>query len=195
MVEFAQTHPLGDIHALVAAHQAGGDAGIVVGIAEACSTAQLFARNGEADKLAKKLKVGTAPGLATVGKDFTAIPLSPGQWMMVDHKGQSGFAHDISAKVKKLGYVSQQSDARVRLRVSGPQARELMSRGCRLDLHGDIAGAGFCAQTIMAQVGTLLHQVDDAPSYDLYVYSGFARSFYHWLTHSAEQFGYRLEVI
>jgi len=70
----------------------------------------------------------------------------------------------------------------------GALARDLMARGCRLDLHASVARKGFCAQTQMAQVGVLIHQVSDAPAYDLYVYSGFARSFWHWLTETAAQF-------
>ena len=67
--------------------------------------------------------------------------------------------------------------------------RDVMAKGCRLELHPRAAGAGFCAQTPMAQVGVLLHQVDDAPVYDLLVYSGFARAFWHWLSGAAAEFG------
>ena len=115
--------------------------------------------------------------------------------MLVDPSGSSDFSQGMAKKAKGLGYVSDQGDARVCFRVSGQQARELMSRGCRLDLHPSVTGPGFCAQTNMAQVGVLIHQVDDAPTYDLFVYSGFASAFYDWLAHTAGQFGYRLEKI
>lgn len=193
MADFVKTHPLGDIDKLVNAHSDPLAPSIILGIGENISTAQLFAKKGAGDKLAKKLRIGTQPSVASVTKDFTALPLSPGQWMLTDHSGDQDFCQRMADKVKGVGYVSDQGDARVCFRVSGDQARDLMSRGCRLDLHPNVTGAGFCAMTTMAQVGVLLHQVDDAPTYDLFVYSGFASAFHDWLTHTAAQFGYRLE--
>ena len=195
MADFVKTHPLGDIDKLVFAHSAPLAPRLTLAIAENISMAQLFAKKGAEEKLAKKLKIGSKPSSATVLKDFTALPLSPGQWMLIDPSGRDNFGDQMASKVKNIGHVSNQSDARVGFRVSGDQARELMSRGCRLDLHPSVAKKGFCAQTTMAQVGVLIHQVDDDPTYDLYVYAGFAGAFYDWLTHTAAQFGYQLEKI
>ena len=195
MVDFVKTHPLGDVDMLVNAHTDPLAPTVVIGLAENISTAQLFSKNGAGDKVSKKLKISDKPSVASSSKAFTALPLSPGQWMLIDPAGDQDFAAKIAGKVKGIGYVSDQGDARVCFRVSGDSARALMSRGCRLDLHESVAGAGFCAQTTMAQVGVLIHQVDDTPTYDLYVYSGFASAFYDWLTHTAAQFGYRLEKI
>lgn len=195
MADFVKTHPLGDIDKLVNAHSDPLAPSLVLGIVENISTAQLFAKKGAADKLAKKLKIGAQPSASSALKGFTALPLSPGQWMLIDHSGDQDFGSNIAKKVAGVGYVSDQGDARVCFRISGDRARDLMSRGCRLDLHPSVSSAGFCAQTNMAQVGVLLHQVNDAPTYDLFVYSGFASSFYDWLTHTAGQFGYRLEKL
>ena len=119
---------------------------------------------------------------------FTALPLSPGQWLAVFHDKNGLDMDSLVSELADIGYASQQSDSRVCIRVSGANARDLMTRGCRLDLHPDATGEGFCAQSQMAQIGVLLHQISDEPTYDLYVYSGFARSFWHWLTETAEQF-------
>ncbi len=181
MADFAPVHPLGD-------KTGRENAGISLKIMPVFMMAQLFSMKNKADSLAKKLKIGMDLGVAAHAKDFTALPLAPGQWMIVSHETSAPTLADLEKRIGKLGYVSQQSDARICIRVSGPKARELMSRGCRLDLHQSVAGKGFCAQTPMAQIGVLLHQVDDAPTYDLYVYSGFARSFWHWLETTAAQF-------
>lgn len=152
---------------------------------------QVFARKQQSTQLASTLAIGSQVGMASVTADYTALPLGPGQWMLTSTTGDAGeFCQQIRARTGELGYVSEQSQSRVIIRVSGPSARQLMQKGCRLDLHPSFAGEGFCAQTPMAQVGVLMHQLDDAPSYDLHVYSGFARSFWHWLTESAAQYGY-----
>ncbi len=182
MADFAPVHPLGDENGLE-------NAGISLKIVPVLMMAQLFLVKNKADSLAKKLNIRTDSGISTQAKDFTALPLAPGQWMIVSHETSAPDLAELKKRIGKLGYVSQQTDARICIRVSGPNARDLMSRGCRLDLHPAVAGAGFCAQTPMAQIGVLLHQFDDAPTYDLYVYSGFARSFWHWLETTAAQFG------
>ncbi len=181
MADFAPTHPLGDISIIE-------NANITCAVRPVTFAAQLFACAGKADAFAKRLGASVKPGLSSDNGKLTFMPLAPGQWMAISQETPAQTLTGIQKKIGKLGYASQQTDARICIRVSGPKARELMSRGCRLDLHPDVAGKGFCAQTPMAQVGVLLHQVEDDPVYDLYVYSGFARSFWHWLETTAAQF-------
>lgn len=152
---------------------------------------QVFAKKDQINALASSLGIKTEPGVATVTAEFTALPLSRGQWMLSAVAGADGsFCETIRSRIGSSGFVSEQSHGRVIVRVSGAAARKLLQKGCRLDLHASVATAGFCAQTPMAQVGVLMHQIDDTPTYDLYVYSGFAHSFWHWLTEGAAQFGY-----
>lgn len=153
---------------------------------------QLFAKRGRESAVGDVLAIGNTPGVATVNERLTAMPLAPGQWILTSLEGDDGsFAEQLRSDLSDEAYVSEQSHGRVIIRVSGENARSLMQKGCRLDLHGSVAKAGFCAQTSMAQVGVLIHQVDNSPTYDLHVYSGFALSFWHWLMSSAAQYGER----
>lgn len=166
--------------------------GITVEIRRGHAMGNVFAVSGKTPAVEKALKIKGTPGTATSSKDYSALPLSPGQWLLVsstpaDHR----FGEKIAKRLKGSGYYSEQSDSRVIFRISGRNARELMSKGCRLDLHPAKAKAGFCAQTQMAQIGVLIHQVEDAPVYDLFVYSGFARGFAEWLNHTGAQHGIR----
>ena len=151
---------------------------------------QLFARRGKASKVCKRLDIGRRPGRATVHSEFTALPVSPEQWLLVSE--ESGYPGELAAhvagRIEHRGYVSEQSDSRVCIRLRGSMARNVMAKGCRLDLHPLCAGTGFCAQTVMAQVGVMIHQVDEVPTYDLFVYSGFARSFWDWIREAAAEF-------
>jgi sarcosine oxidase gamma subunit len=47
---------------------------------------------------------------------------------------------------------------------------------------------------VIAKVGVLLHQCDEIPTYDLYVFAGYAVEFLEWLTTGAAEFGFRTEV-
>ena len=88
-----------------------------------------------------------------------------------------------------------QSHGRAVLRLAGARARDVLAKGCRLDLHPRAFRPGMCAQTAIAQIGVLLHQVDERPTYDLYVAGGYAVDLLEWLTASAAEFGYRIEAI
>lgn len=163
---------------------------VELSIVPGLSLVQLFARNGQASKVCDRLDIGDIPGKVTVHDVFTALPVSPGQWMLVSDESvhDGGLAAYVSGRIENNGYVSEQSDSRVCIRLRGAMARRVMAKGCRLDLHPNLAGPGFCAQTTMAQVGVILHQVDQIPTYDLLVYSGFARSFWDWIRDAAAEF-------
>lgn len=163
---------------------------VELSIVPGLSIVQLFARNGKASKVCKQLDIGGRPGRATVHEEFTALPLSPGQWMLVSDESahHPGLAAYIAGRIEGRGYISEQSDSRVCIRLRGPEARQVMAKGCRLDLHPRVVGPGFCAQTVMAQTGVIIYQVDDLPTYDLLVYSGFARSFWDWIRDAAAEF-------
>jgi sarcosine oxidase subunit gamma len=97
-------------------------------------------------------------------------------------------------ELQDVAAVIDQSHGRAALRLSGPRARDVLAKGCRLDLHPRAFSPGMCAQTSIAQIGTLLHQLDEAPTYDLYVFAGYALDFLDWLSASAAEFGYRIEA-
>jgi len=154
---------------------------------------QVFARKADQGTVAAKL--GDEPGLARVTNDYTAMPIAPGQWIVTaNHGGDGSFLTSLQQQLGDVVHLSEQSHGRVIIRVTGEGAREVMQKGCRLDLHPTQATTGFCAQTSMAQVGVLMHQVDNSPTYDLHVYSGFALSFWHWLTESSAQYGYKVVI-
>jgi sarcosine oxidase subunit gamma len=164
--------------------------GIVLTYRRGLALCKLMARKRQAAALAERLGIGGAPGRATVTESFTACPLSPGQWLLIARDGRDGaFARGMAERAGELGHVSEQSHGRQAIRISGPHARDLMAKGCRLDLHPRATAPGFCAQTQMAQIGVLILQVDDRPTYDLFVFAGFAEAFWHWLTEAAAEYG------
>lgn len=90
-----------------------------------------------------------------------AMWLGPDEWLLL---GPPGVGPDIVAEL--LGALEgthrsivDVSANRVALELSGPGAKELLSKGCSLDL--DRRGgwtAGSCAQTLLARVPVILHE-------------------------------------
>ena len=65
--------------------------------------------------------------------------------------------------------------------LSGPRAREVLLKGCRLDLHPRAFAPGACVQTALARAQMILHQTDDGPAYEITVRNSFARYLGTWL--------------
>lgn len=91
-----------------------------------------------------------------------------------------------------LGAVTDLSHARVAIRVSGPRAAWVLAKGLALDLHPGAFPPLTVAQSAIHEVGVIVRRLS-AESFDLYVYRGFALSFWDWLTEAAAETGYRVD--
>ena len=121
--------------------------------------------------------------------------LAPGTWMVVAQDVEDGGLYSrLREELGDRAAVVDQSHGRAVLRLAGASARDVLAKGCRLDLHPRVFTPGMCAQTVIAQIGVLLHQCDEIPTYDLYVFAGYALDFLEWLTSSAAEFGYRINA-
>jgi sarcosine oxidase subunit gamma len=84
------------------------------------------------------------------------------------------------------------SAQRTTLRLSGPDAREVLAKGCSLDLHPRVFTKGTAAQTMLGLAGVVLIALDDAGTdYRILVRASFARYLADWLIDAAEEFGVR----
>jgi methylglutamate dehydrogenase subunit D len=128
-----------------------------------------------------------AKGLALIGT-------APGQWLAIAEDDSSKQILDVLAQhLAGHAAITEQSDSKAVIRISGARARDVMAKGCSLDLHPRVFKPGDAATTAVALVDCQLWQIDDTPSYDLAVPSSFAESFWSWLASSAAEFGYSVE--
>ena len=119
------------------------------------------------------------PGRAASSGASTAIWIQPGAYMLT--APEPGLAGRAAAAFAGLAAVEDQSHGRTTITIAGPAARDVLSRGCRIDLHPRAFGPGRAASTTIAQIGCLIHQTDDAPAFDLTVFATLAEPFFHWL--------------
>lgn len=90
-----------------------------------------------------------------------------------------------------LGAVTDLSHARIAIRISGPKAAWVLAKGLTLDLDPAAFPPMKVAQAAIHEVGVIVRRLS-AESFDLYVYRGFALSFWEWLTEAAAETGYRV---
>jgi sarcosine oxidase, subunit gamma len=138
-------------------------------------------------------RVGTALGVglpvmpntvATNGQR-SALWLGPDEWLIVDEGRPASEADVRAAFVPEWGSVVDVSANRVIFEVEGPAARELLARGCSLDLHPRVFGPGQCAQTLLARAAVIVWQTDAAPTYRILVRASFADHITRWLADAA----------
>lgn len=163
---------------------------------------QIAAMGGEAE--AARLVIANAIGItpdpkpnrAVISGPTTILWLGPGRWLVVEPElpGRD-LANSLRAPLPgMLAAVTDLSHGRTALRISGPSARDLLAKGCSLDLHPRAFSAGACAQSLLGRVGVLLHAVDDQPSFDVYFSRSYAVTVWEWLTLSAAEYGYRVDA-
>ena len=77
--------------------------------------------------------------------------------------------------------------------VAGPSAREVLAKGCPLDLHPRSFPPARCAQSLLAKAAVLIHLIDDVPargpSFDVYVARSFAHYLWTWLEDAGREYG------
>ncbi len=137
---------------------------------------------------------GTEPPLrantvAIAGK-VAILWLGPDEWLVVTPEGQQGLMEAALHEALAGQHVSivDATDARTTIRLHGANARDVLMKGCPLDLHPRVFGPGQCAQSILAKADVLIHQLDDAPTYDIYVLCSFSRYLWDWLADAAREF-------
>jgi hypothetical protein len=91
------------------------------------------------------------------------------------------------AACARAGAAVDLSSGLTALHLSGPQVRELLSRGCRLDLDPEVFPAGSAAATIMAQVAVILAVLPSGLV--LLTPATTARHLREWLASTAKPFG------
>jgi sarcosine oxidase subunit gamma len=154
--------------------------------------AAVIAKAGQGEALAARLAPGRGAALPTTprvvrGADLDLIWSGPGQWLA---RGQ---APDLAARLARdlgdLAAVSDQGASRAVLHLSGPRVRDVLAKGCMVDLHPQAFRPGDVALTTIAHIGVQIWQLDEAPSYEVAVSRSYAGSFWSWLMASAAEFG------
>ena len=116
--------------------------------------------------------------------------LGPDEWLVVSSpETREGVADRLEEALSGLHVaVNDISSGQTIIRLRGPRARDLLSKGCPLDFHPRVFGAGQCAQSHIGKSNALIIQVDDEPTYDIIVRRSFADYLARWLLHSGMEY-------
>lgn len=109
------------------------------------------------------------------GTERAVLRLGPDEFLIIGDGPPLPSTVDVSAH-------------RTTLELSGPRARDVLEKGCTIDLHPRAFRAGDCAQTNLARTQVILWQPADDPAYRLLVRASFARYLADWLTDAAAEY-------
>jgi len=113
-----------------------------------------------------------------------ALWLGPGEWLLRLPE-EADAASTVAGLDAALGghfhAANDVSSAQTVLRLEGPRTREVLRKGCTLDVHQSVFAPGQCAQTNLAQTVVILMAVDDLGGIDVIVRRSFADYLARWL--------------
>jgi sarcosine oxidase subunit gamma len=131
------------------------------------------------------------PGTVASAGDVAILALGPTEWLVVD-PGRDGWAFErelAAALAAAGGSAVDVSHGRAVLRLSGPSVRDVLARGCPIDLHPRGFTAGSCAQTLFGKINVLLHARADRDAIELYVGRSYADALADGLMAAAREVG------
>ena len=185
--------------------EARGDAGIAMDEAPFPAIVNLRGKAKDKTFMAAAEKalgasLPTKPNTVAEGEGVSVLWMSPEEWWVIVRKDDAIDAETKLADKLRAALgdchcaVTEVGESRTSILVSGPCARDLLNKGCPLDLHRDIfGGPGNCAQTMLAKSLVVLNLVGDdeseGPTFEVYVLRSFADYLWSWLEDAAGEYG------
>jgi sarcosine oxidase, subunit gamma len=133
----------------------------------------------------------TVPNTWVPTDDGQAIWLGPDEWLLTSTAQTPDALEERlrTALVPLGGAAVDVSAQRIGLRLTGERVRDVLARGCSVDLHPRVFGRGASAQTTLGLAGVVLLALsDDGDDYGVLVRSSFAAHLADWLLDAALEF-------
>ena len=137
------------------------------------------------------LTLPVAANTASVGASGQLLWLGPDEWVFKFPPSNAQYQHPSPAEAMEISLRSALAGLHVSLVpvghgfttlvVQGAGAADLLARGCPLDFHPRVFGAGAVAQSHVAKAGATLLCVAAGTHYELTVRRSFADYLYRWL--------------
>ena len=188
--------PLDHFKNTIAGPASGGDAGVV--ISEKAFLGHLNLRGDPSDdefmervEGALGFELPVEPNAVSGDEGKQALWLGPDEWLIVTpQEEQSSLAGRLGDVLDGVhSSITDVSGGQTVINLSGERAREVLAKGCALDLHSRAFGERRCAQTLVSGANVILGWAGPEPSFDLIVRRSFAEYLAQWLCDAAQEYG------
>jgi len=188
MAELLRMHPL---EAWTDAFEGLPDS---VGVTVEPFVAMVDVRLGTVDSAASErlgVDLPTVPNTWVPTDTGRAVWLGPDEWLLTSTAEAPEELEDRvrDAVVPLGGSAANVSAQRITVRLTGERVRDVLARGCAIDLHPRVFGRGSSAQTTLGLAGVVLLALNDAgDDYLVLVRSSFAGYLADWLLDAALEY-------
>ncbi len=129
----------------------------------------------------------TEPNTTTIDT-HRAYWLGPDEWLILTESqsliGELKVSLDgLSAAVNDI------SGGQLVFRLTGSHVRDVLARGCTIDLHPQVFTAGSCAQSGLAKANVMIGMPDLPDAFDVIVRRSYSDYLARWLRHTAAAYG------
>ena len=123
-------------------------------------------------------------------KNHNSFWLGPNEWLIITEKDKGPeIIKSLRANLKNThASINDISGAQIFFRLTGATVREILSKGCTLDLHPEKFKFGMCAQTNLGKSNILLGVNKEPNCFDLIVRRSYSDYICKWLTWAASEY-------
>jgi len=121
--------------------------------------------------------------------------LGPDEWLILtDGEDTSSLMHKLRDSLSENHTsVTDVSGGYIILRISGSSARDVLSKGCTLNLSpADGFVRGICAQSSLAKSNVLLGCIDEQTCFEIIVRRSYSQYLMLWLTRAGAEYGLQI---
>ena len=152
-----------------------------------------LAGDGDILATATGMSVPRSAGETQSAGDDRLLWLAPDQWLLIGPATPFGERERQLAAAAPDAAVNEVTFGRTTLRLAGPHARDVLAKGCPLDLDSDVFGAGQCAQSLLGHLSVLI-ECREPDVLEVTVTRSYGADLLHWLTTAAAEYGYEVSA-
>jgi heterotetrameric sarcosine oxidase gamma subunit len=141
------------------------------------------------DRLSRETGLPLPSPLRMTGTASSSLrAIGPGVWHVAGEPDEIPDADALRVMLEPVATVVDLSHARTVLHLGGPFAARVIAKHCGVDLDVAMFPTGTVTGTRFNQLGMTLARLDDAPTFELMVFRGYAVFVYESLIEAAREF-------
>ena len=142
------------------------------------------------------IKLPLNPNTTASNEQLLIYWLGPDEWLVfIEHNSLELTINTLTIALKDtICSITDVSGGYVAIEISGEKSREVLAKGCTLDLHPSQFGLNQCAQTLIGKTSVILGYVDGVPTFNILVRRSFTEYLMLWLHDSSLEYNLSLSL-
>ena len=121
--------------------------------------------------------------------------MGPDRWWLIGGAAALPSVNELRQKLAAFNAaVVEVGDAFAAVEVAGPKSRDVLAKGCTIDLHPRAFKTGSVVQTNLAKAQIALYQIDET-TYRIFARRSFAEYLWTWLEDAGMEYGVSIETV